>query len=42
LRLEIALHDPLLVRGFKRFRNLRPMGNLVDWNRALCNSVGEP
>jgi hypothetical protein len=38
LRLEIALHDPLLERGFKRFGNLRPMGTatiLTAWPSLL-------
>jgi hypothetical protein len=36
------MDDPLLVRGFERLGDLlRDRQCLVDWNRALSNSVGE-
>ena len=40
--LQIAMDDPVLVRGAKRLGDLlRDRQCLIDWNRALCNSVGE-
>ena len=36
------MDDPLLVGGFERLGDLlRDRQRLIDWNRALCNSVSE-
>ncbi len=40
--LQVPVDDPLLVSGFEGLGDLlRDRQCLVDWNRALCDSVGE-